>query len=206
MATNVIDSLFSELLSDDTLKNIVEATGVSKEGASEILSTAIPTLISAMAGNAASKEGAVSLSNALAQHASKTKVNVPNAVKTADLVDGQKIIGHILGGDMDDTVDKMSTSTSINKEKVKKILSMVAPIILTFIARGKKTNKKGDTASDMTSLLSSFVTSALADSNKSSSNAALITGLVSSLLGSRNSSQGSDASALIGSILKTVLK
>lgn len=206
MAASIIDSLFSELLSEDTIGNLASAAGVQKDGVTDILSAAIPTLLTAMAENASSDKGAESLSKALTQHYSKTKVNVPDAVKNADLIDGQKIISHILGGNTNETIDRMSKSTNLDKEKISKILSMVAPIILTFIAKGKKTSKKSDSALDMTDMLSTFVQSAFASNSKSSAGASLATGIISSLLSGGNQSKGSDATAaIIGSLLKNIL-
>lgn len=207
MAENVgiIDSLLQELLSDATIGNLASAAGVDKGGVTDVISAAIPTLLTAMAENSTSEEGASSLAKALTQHSSKTKINVPDAVKNADIVDGQKIISHILGGNTNETIDKMSKSTNLDKDKISRILSMVAPIILTFIARGKKTGNKSDSAFDMTDMLSSFVKIAMSSNGKSSAGSSLASTLISSLL-TGNSSKGGDAtSAIIGSLLNSIL-
>ena len=196
MAASIIDSLFSELLSDDTIGNLASAAGVQKEGVTDIISAAIPTLLTAMAENSTTEKGAESLAKALSQHSSKTKINVPDAVKNADIIDGQKIIGH------------MAKSTNLDKDKISRVLSMVAPIILTFIARGKKTSKKSDSSLDMTDMLASFVKSAMTSNGKSSAGASIATGIISSLFASQfggSQSSGGDATAaIINSLLKNI--
>ena len=208
MAASIIDSLFSELLSDDTIGNLASAAGVQKEGVTDIISAAIPTLLTAMAENSTTEKGAESLAKALSQHSSKTKINVPDAVKNADIIDGQKIIGHILGGNTDETIEKMAKSTNLDKDKISRVLSMVAPIILTFIARGKKISKKSDSSLDMTDMLASFVKSAMTSNGKSSAGASIATGIISSLFASQfggSQSSGGDATAaIINSLLKNI--
>lgn len=206
MAANIVESLFTEFLSDNTVGNLASASGVSKDNVSEVIATAIPALLGAMAGNVSTEDGAKSLSKALVQHASKTKLNVAEEVKNADQEDGQKIIKNILGSDLSDTVTALAKNVNIDKKDVSKILSMIAPMLLTFIASSKKSSKKTDSATDMSSLLGSLVTTALTGGkSKSASSASVVTSLVSSLLTSKTSSGNKDAADLVGALLKSVL-
>ncbi len=183
---NIIESLLSEVLSEKTLGNVAESVGVSSEQVGEVISAAIPTLIGAMSKNASTKEGAESLDKALEEHASKKKLDVAEEVKNADVKDGEGILKHVLGSDLSSTVSTLAKSVKIDKDQVMKIVAMVAPILLTFLASGKKSSKKEST--DLSGLLGTFVTSAVSG------------------LGKGNSSAGDIAGELVGGILKTLIK
>ncbi len=182
---NIIESLLGEVLSEKTLSNVAEAVGVSSEEVSEVVSAAIPTLISAMSKNASSKEGAESLDKALEEHASNKKLDVAEEVKNADVKDGEGILKHILGDDLSSTVSTLAKSVKIDKDQVTKIAAMVAPILLTFLASGKKKSSKSSESTDLSSLLGSFVASAISGTKKSSTSEVageLVSGLLKSLI------------------------
>lgn len=180
--SSIVESLLGEVLKEDTLKNIANAVGIKEENVSDIISAAIPTLMNAMNKNAETEEGAESLAQALEEHASTTKLDVAEEVKNADVEDGEGIIGHILGDNLSSTLKTLSSKIDLDPDKIKKVLAMIAPIMLTFIASAKKKSKKSSSSKDLTQMLSGLVEDAVKSKTKSEKGAEIAGELVSGLL------------------------
>ena len=58
----------TDLLSGSVISSIAESTGATEKDTASVLANALPTLVSAMASNASTKDGADSLAAALDHH------------------------------------------------------------------------------------------------------------------------------------------
>jgi hypothetical protein len=67
--------------------------------------------------------------------------NISGFLNGGDFTDGNKILGHVLGGNQDQMVQGLSSKTGVDSSIISKILPMLAPIIMGYLA--KQTKKDG---------------------------------------------------------------
>jgi len=108
-----------------------QQTGESPVNIKKLLIIALPLLLLYMTKNAESKEGANSLAKALDDHQEIDALD--KQIAKSDAVDGEKILGHIFGGNTDQVVGGLSQNTGISTGSVIKILALLAPIILSSL-------------------------------------------------------------------------
>lgn len=138
---NMLTGLMTSSSSVDALST---KTGTDSGQAKSIISTALPMLLSALTDNASSEGGASSLLGALSQHTNTA--SMAEQISTADTEDGGKIISHILGDRKSSVLQQISEKTGADTEQVSKLLSNIAPGMLSGIsavtAAAKKQNVK----------------------------------------------------------------
>ncbi len=134
---NLMNLLLSSLTSTQSLDSVAKKTGLSSTKVKLLLAIAVPILIKAMKNNASSKEGAVSLLGALAQH--KDTRSIEEQLGAADLEDGAKIIGHILGGDYGNVINQLTSETGLTSDEVGQTLSSIAPVLLSGLSEATET-------------------------------------------------------------------
>lgn len=135
-----LNSIMS-LLSGGGTSAISKRTKVSEGDVSNVLSAAVPILLTGMQRNAGTDSGAASLRGALADHAAADVSDPAAFLKTADLKDGKKILGHVLGSDQNAIVKRVSDASGVTKGKTTSILSMIAPLLLSLL--GGQQNQQG---------------------------------------------------------------
>jgi len=135
-----LNSIMS-LLSGGGTAAISKRTKVSEGDVSNVLSAAVPILLTGMQRNAGTASGATALSGALADHAAADVSDPAAFLKTADLKDGKKILGHVLGGDEKGIIARVSDASGVTKGKTTSILSMIAPLLLSLL--GGQQNQQG---------------------------------------------------------------
>ena len=121
------------LLSGGGLDAISKRTKVDREDVAKVLSAGIPALVGGMRRNAGDKNGAASLSKALTEHGKDDVSNPAAFLKNADLKDGKKILGHVLGDDQKGLVNEISRATGVTKGKTGTILALAAPLLLSLL-------------------------------------------------------------------------
>ena len=198
---NLLQLLLGSLTSNDSVNSVSKKTGVSSKLTSKLLMMAIPLLISYMTKNASKKEGAQSLLGALTQHNSKE--TVASQLANADVVDGAKIIGHILGQDQNAVINSLAKESGATKEEVNSILSNIAPALLSSLSTATNTTAAKQTSgvnlADGIDL--SDVMGLLGGGKQSSTNTA---NLLGSLLGggtSNKKDQTADLTSLLGTLM-----
>ena len=195
------------LISGGGLNAISKRTKVNQEDVAKVLSAGIPALVGGMRRNAGAEAGAASLSRALADH-SKDDVSNPAAfLKSADLKDGKKILGHVLGDDQKGLVDEISKAAGVTKGKTTTILALVAPLLLSLLG-SQNSNSGGGLLGMLGGLLGGGQSSGggllgglLGGGQQQAQPQQQSTGLLGSLLGGSSSSNASMASGLFSSLL-----
>ncbi len=137
--SSLLETMLGQMTSESSLNALTGKTGGSADQVSGMLSSALPTLMKAMTQNASSAEGAKSLAGALTQHTRTDSVAAQ--IEDADEEDGSKIIQHILGGNTASVVDGLTSSSGMNAQQVNKILSSIAPALLSGVSSAAKTTK-----------------------------------------------------------------
>ena len=139
------------------LQVLTGKTGASEDQVTSLLGSALPQLMGSMTNNASTEEGALSLAGALTQHTSTAPV--AQQIAEADVVDGGKIISHILGANQAGIVSSLSSESGMNDTQVNSVLSSIAPALLSGLSsvsstaaetasttNGKKTGGGGGTS------------------------------------------------------------
>ena len=177
-----LSMLTSSMTSDDSLSALTQASGASKDQVSSLVSSALPQLMSAMAGNAKSADGAASLMKALSQHTSTASVS--DQIKNADAVDGGKILSHLLGGNSNSVLTSLASQNSMSTNQVSSILSLLTPALMSSVSaqtdKKKKSGFKFD-LSDGFDLNDVLGLATMATGTSSSKKSSGILGLIGSL-------------------------
>ncbi len=154
---NLLSILLKALMGKSTLSALMKKTGLTSAQLKKLIALAVPLLLKYLTGNAASQNGALSLLGALAQHTSTKPL--PAQIDEADLTDGGKILGHILGKDKDASLQSLATQTGLNSSQVSTALGSLAPALLSTLhsatdaAKGKVDLSDGLDLSDVAALL-----------------------------------------------------
>jgi hypothetical protein len=135
-----------DLLNNDEGKQIItsvaEKTGLNASQAKNVVQSSLPALLEQMQKNITSGDGASGLLSALSsgKHNGSILDNLGGFLNGGDFSDGNKILGHVLGGNQNTMVQGLSAKTGVNSEIISKILPMLAPIIMGYL--GKQTQNK----------------------------------------------------------------
>ena len=174
-----------KLLSGSGVAAIAKRSKVKQADVAKVLSAGIPALLSGMADNASETAGAVALDRALQDHKTVSAASVGDFLKDADLKDGKKILGHVLGGDQKALIEKIAGDTGVTKAKTTTILALAAPLLLCLLS------SQNSGSSGIFGLLGGLL--GLGGSSGG--------GLLSSLLGGGNTTQTTQSTSLLGSLL-----
>ena len=136
------------LLNSDLGKSIVSGvasqTNQPPNKTQEVLTMAMPVLMTAMQRNASSPEGAQGLLSALTnQHDGSILNNLgglfgDGGVDDKVINDGSKILGHVLGNKQSNVEKAISAKSGIDAGSVAQILKVAAPILMGMLGNQAK--------------------------------------------------------------------
>lgn len=132
-----LDSLLKQIPIDQ----IATKLGVDHDVAEDAVAKVLPTIVAGLSANSKDKAGAASLEKALAKHEGRTA----RSVDQIDTDDGEKIVRNVFGTHKDKVVAAVSTQAKADESVIDKILPIVAPIVLSWLA-SRFLNKKTDAA------------------------------------------------------------
>ena len=195
-----LSKLAGSLLSSDSIKGLSSLTGTSNTDIKNVLSSALPSLLSGATEQAKNESTAESFANALAQHAKDDTSNLTSFLGKVDLGDGAKIVSHLLGSSKEETVKKAAKASGVSEKKTNDILSAVGPMLLSLLGQQAEEDDDKETGAnglvgalldnvDVGSLLSGLISTDTSDkddkkkpaSSKKKSNG-IIGGILSGLL------------------------
>lgn len=197
-----------EMLSGDGMAAIGKRTKLSESDVANVLSAGVPILLTGMQRNAGSDAGAASLAGALTDHAA-ADVSDPGAfLKTADIKDGKKILGHVLGDDQSSIIKRVSGESGVTKGKTTSVLAMAAPLLLSLL--GGQQSQQGSSFNLLGMLGGLLGGGSSSQSSSSQSGGGLLDSLgglggLTSLFGGGSSSQEEEEESSGGGILNTIL-
>ena len=191
----------TDLLSGSVISSIAGQTGTSEKDTRNVLASALPALVGAMAQNASTEEGAESLAKALDDHT--TAEGLSGLLGKVDTEDGAKILTKILGGQNDAVQKAVAKKSGASKTDTTKILTMAAPLLLAALGSQKKKTKTKSAG------LGSLLTGLLGGGEDDEDDGSTLVSLAGSLLGgSAEKEDGGDlltslAGSLLGGMLDT---
>ena len=123
---------YDDLLAQIPIADIAKKFGIDADVAEDAVAQIVPGLVGGMQANAADG-GADSLTKALSGHAGQKF----SSVDDVDAEDGSKIVKHVFGENTDKVAAKLadgSAKSDVTNELIPKILPIVAPIVLAWLA------------------------------------------------------------------------
>ena len=171
--TNLIEMLQSQL-SDGVIDQLSKQLGgADKQKTTTAAEGALSTIISALAKNASTPEGASGLANALEKDHDGSVLNdlmgmVAGASQTdptpsSRATDGAGILKHILGGKQSNAMDMLSKVSGLSSGQSGNLMSMLAPMVMGMLGKQKKQNNLG--LDGLSSLLNGTVQKQKANNN-----------------------------------------
>lgn len=208
-----LSKIAGSLLSNDSLKGLSNLTGADNKDITNVLTSALPSLLSGATEQAKDKKTSEGFAAALAQHAKDDTSDLTSFLGNVDLADGAKIIGHLLGSGKEETVKKAAKASGVSEKKTGDILSAVGPMLLSLLGQQAEEDDDKETGAsglvgalldnvDVGSLLSGLISTDTSSSSTSTSGKKK----PASSKKKPASSKKSDASGIIGGILSGLLK
>jgi hypothetical protein len=189
-----MDALTQQLLqqlSKGGLSQISKQIGADETATKSALSTAVPLLVSALAGNASKPKGAQALHQALASdHDGSILDNLSGFLKNPLVANGAGILKHILGSKQTAVNKGLSKTSGLSAAQIGQLLQIAAPLVMGLL--GKKQSQQGF---DITTL-----TEFLGGQKQAQQSNPDLTDAIGSLLGSGKGLGG--AIGMLGSLLK----
>ncbi|MBN1131752.1 MAG: DUF937 domain-containing protein [Bacteroidales bacterium] len=150
---NILGELLSTL-DDNALESIARKTNASPTQAKSALASAIPILMSAMAKNSKTKDGATALQKAVEKdHDGSLLDNLGDFLGNPEAANGVGILRHVLGGKQQNVASYISNDTGLSGESAGKILEIAAPLVMGYLGKKRSTGE----VSNVSSLLNTFM-------------------------------------------------
>ncbi|WP_341214871.1 DUF937 domain-containing protein [uncultured Wocania sp.] len=136
-----------DLLNSDLGKTIISGvsnqTNQPQNKTQDVLTMALPVLMQAMRRNAATQQGAEGLLGALnGKHDGSILDNLgglfSGGVDNNVINDGEKILGHVLGGKQRHVENALSQKSGMDATSIAQILKVAAPILMGVLGKQSK--------------------------------------------------------------------
>ncbi len=131
-------------LGGGTIDKIADATGVDSKTVGQVVAAGAPLILGQMANNSKSSDEAEKLDKAVEKdHSDSLLDNVTDLFSggSSESTDGEKILGHVFGKKGEGAADTIAKKFGLDTKTVIKILSFVAPMIMSGIYKQKKSKK-----------------------------------------------------------------
>jgi hypothetical protein len=126
-----IMDMVAQLSQGDALKKLGGQLGIDPDTLNRGMATAMPLLVSALANQASTPDGAQALHGALARdHDGSSIKNTATALANADTDDGGRILGHVLGDRQDAAQQTIAKATGMDGAAAGKLLATLAPVVM----------------------------------------------------------------------------
>ena len=126
--------MIEQLMNAIPTRQLAEAVGEDEATTRQAVQAALPALLGGLSANAQQGDGARSLLDALGQHQDGLADDV--RLDAVDTHDGEKIVGHVFGGNTDAVVNQLGgLGGGQSSAVVRKLLPILAPIVLSWLAK-----------------------------------------------------------------------
>jgi len=144
--------MLGQTLTGDAVEQISNRAGADRDATAKAVAGALPILIGALSRNTSNAQGAQALDRALERD--HMGVDVGDLAALAGRVDrstGQGILKHVLGGRRSAVEGTLGQMSGIDANQAGKILEVLAPIVMGYLAKEKK--QEGVGADGLSSML-----------------------------------------------------
>ena len=191
-----LNALLNTMLSGESLESISRMSGSSQAEVKSVLSAALPSLLGGALEQSQNEATADGFAKALTDHAQVDTRDLGQFVSNVDMIDGGKILTHLLGGNATSTAQDVATRSGMDLGQTIKILALVAPLLMSLL--GQQTQQSQPQSALSGNLVGTLMANMLGGGNSNSS-AGL--GLLGSLLGGSNSAPANNGGGLLGNLL-----
>jgi len=167
------------LLKQIPIDQIAAKLGVPHDVAEDAVAKVLPTIVAGLSANSKDKAGAASLEKALAKHEGRAA----STVDQIDTDDGEKIVHNVFGSNKDKVVTAVSKTAKADESVIAKILPIVAPIVLSWLASQFLNKKKTDAAGSGQGALGDLLGGLLGGASGGKGGGDVLGGLLGGLLG-----------------------
>jgi len=167
------------LLKQIPIDQIAAKLGVPHDVAEDAVAKVLPTIVAGLSANSKDKAGAASLEKALAKHEGRAA----STVDQIDTDDGEKIVHNVFGSNKDKVVSAVSKTAKADESVIAKILPIVAPIVLSWLASQFLNKKKTDAAGSGQGALGDLLGGLLGGAAGGKGGGDVLGGLLGGLLG-----------------------
>ena len=144
--SSIYDSI-TQQLGGANLTQISQQIGADEATTSQAIQAALPMLLGGLARNASNPGGAEALSSALANHADGSVLsNLGGLLGNPQSGGGAGILGHIFGNKRDAVEQGVGSATGLGKPQMSKLLMVLAPIVMAYLARRHQQPQTADAA------------------------------------------------------------
>ena len=188
-------SMMKTMLSSDSIAQMSQKTGTSTDQVKSVLLSALPAMLNGVQGQASNRETVEGFAGALDSHAKDDTSDVAAFLSNVDIKDGEKIVGHLLGGDKAATTKAAAQKAGLSTAATGSILGAAAPLLMSLLGQQVTQAVQAQPQSQSQNVLP------LGGAQQPSSSGA---GLLASLLGGapqQPSAQQSGLGGLLGSLL-----
>ncbi len=120
-------------LDSGPITDIAGQLGLDTDQVRSVVKDSLPAVLGGMAHNAQTDDGAASLASALGDHAEANPLGDLGSLLGGGL--GGSILEHVLGGSTPQVSDAIAQKAGLDPATVQKILKVVAPIVMAFLAK-----------------------------------------------------------------------
>lgn len=146
-----IFDLLGQHLGDDTVAEISRQAGTGIGATRNVVETAVPMLVSALARNASAGDAASILGALNRDHDGSLLDDLGSFLGGGNFSLGDGILGHVLGGKRDAVESTLGRSSGLDGAQVARILALLAPIVMA--ALGKLQRRRDLDAGGLSDLL-----------------------------------------------------
>lgn len=164
-----ITTLMKLLMSSNSTSALSQNTGLSSKQVSTVLQLLLPMLLKGASKQASGSDTADSFDRALSLHGEKDTKDFTSFLGGIDKADSAKILQHLLGAKTEASTESIAKESGVPAADVKKIMIMVAPLLLAILGQQKK--KHGNEGS---ALIQSVMSGALGKENGLASMAGIL--------------------------------
>lgn len=135
-------SLFEQLQTlamQQAAPQAAQRAGIDQSLAEKLMPMAMTALMGGLKKNVSTENGAASLASALDRHDGGIMDNLSSLTEGNTLADGQKILGHILGGKQGQTTQALAKTAGVKESQMGELLAMAAPLLMGALGQQKRT-------------------------------------------------------------------
>ncbi len=154
-----ISELLNSSAGQDIINNVSTQFGLNQQEAASAVNAAIPMIVGGLGKNAQTEEGAQGIEQALSQKPDGSILNNVNGffnLGSDAQKDGAGILGHIFGNKLPQVESGVSQKSGISISKIGPIVAMLAPIVMGYLGKEKKTNTTASSGGGITDILSNI--------------------------------------------------
>jgi len=130
--------LLTQAATSQVTKSAAQKTGMSEAMTAKMMPIAMAVLMNGLKANAQKENGATALASALERHDGALLNQADRITDDNVLADGQKILGHILGGKQGQAEQALAKSAGgMDASQMGKLLAMAAPMVLGALGKAK---------------------------------------------------------------------